>query len=110
MASEAVTGQEAVFDFNPMADPHRQDPHLFYRAARARPVTFSPSIGAYMVSRYADLKTVIDDPDTYSSTAALPMIYDNPPEVVAELKAGNVPETTMVVNEDEPRHRPMRRL
>ena len=29
--------------------------------------------------RYADLKTVIDDPDTFSSAAALPMIYDNPP-------------------------------
>jgi cytochrome P450 len=110
MPSQAVTGQEAVFDFNPMAEPHRQDPHLFYRAARARPVAFSPSIGAYMVSRYADLRAVIDDPATYSSAAALPMIYDNPPEVVAELKAGQVPETTMVVNEDEPRHRPMRRL
>jgi cytochrome P450 len=110
MTSQDVAGQQAVSDFNPMTDPHRQDPHLFYRAARSRPVAFSPSIGAYMVTRYADLKAVIDDPGTFSSSAALPMIYDNPPEVVAELKAGNVPETTMVVNEDEPRHRPMRRL
>jgi cytochrome P450 len=110
MATQHATEQELAFDFNPMTEPHRQDPHLFYRAARSRPVSFSPSIGAYMVTRYADLKTVIDDPDTFSSAAALPMIYDNPPEVVAELRAGKVPETTMVVNEDEPRHRPMRRL
>jgi cytochrome P450 len=110
MTSQDVAGQQAVSDFNPMTDPHRQDPHLFYRAARSRPVAFSPSIGAYMVTRYADLKAVIDDPGTFSSSAALPMIYDNPPEVVAELKAGHIPETTMVVNEDEPRHRPMRRL
>jgi cytochrome P450 len=113
MATQDATVRETAdtaLDFNPMTDPHRQDPHLFYRAARARPVAFSPSIGAYMVTRYADLKTVIEDPQTFSSAAALPMIYDNPPEVVAELRAGGVPETTMVVNEDEPRHRPMRRL
>jgi cytochrome P450 len=101
---------EAAFDFNPMTSPHREDPHLFYRAARERPVTFSPSIGAYMVTRYADLITVLDDPQTFSSKAALPMIYGNPPEVTAVLEEGNVPETTMVVNEDEPAHIRFRRV
>lgn len=105
-----TTQGETEFDFNPMTSPHREDPHLFYRAARDRPVTASPSIGAYMVTRYADLVTVIDDPETFSSKAALPMIYGNPPEVVAELRAGNVPETTMVVNEDEPEHIAFRRV
>ncbi len=109
MSIETSPASEEL-DFNPMVSPHREDPHLFYRAARQRPIVRSPSIGAYMVTRYADLKTVIDDPDTFSSKAALPMIYDNPPEVVAELRAGGVPETTMVVNEDEPEHRPMRRI
>jgi cytochrome P450 len=101
---------EAAFDFNPMISPHREDPHVFYRAARDRPVTFSPSIGAYMVTRYDDLVTVLDDPRTFSSRAALPMIYDSPPEVVAVLRAGGVPETTMVVNEDEPEHIRFRRV
>jgi cytochrome P450 len=93
-----------------MTSPHRENPHLFYRAARERPVCFSPSIGAYMVTRYADLVAVLDDPQTYSSKAALPMIYDNPPEVTAALREGNVPETTMVVNEDEPAHIRFRRV
>lgn len=101
---------EAAFDFNPMTSPHREDPHVFYRTARDRPVRFSPSIGAYMVTRYADLVAVLDDPQTYSSKAALPLIYDSPPEVVAVLKAGHVPETTMVVNEDEPEHIRFRRV
>lgn len=101
---------EIAFDFNPMVSPHREDPHVFYRAARDRPVAFSPSIGAYMVSRYADVVTVLDDPQTYSSSAALPMIYSNPPEVVAELTAGNVPETTVLVNEDPPEHERVRAL
>ncbi|MBV9141166.1 MAG: cytochrome P450 [Pseudonocardiales bacterium] len=105
-----VTAENVVFDFNPMISPDREDPHLFYRAARARPVAFSPSIGAYLVARYADLKTVLDDPDTFSSTAALPLIYDNPPEVVAELTAGHVVETRMIVNDDEPLHRPTRQV
>lgn len=110
MTTQDVTADKAVFDFNPMTSPHREDPHLFYREARARPVTFTPSIGAYMVSRYADLKTVLDDPDTFSSAAALPKIYGSSPEVVAELTAGNVPETTMIVNEDDPLHHPIRRV
>ena len=106
----AQLSDEAAFDFNPMTSPHREDPHVFYRAARERPVTFSPSIGAYMVTRYADLVAVLDDPQTFSSKAALPLIYGNPPEVVAVLREGNVPETTMVVNEDEPEHVRFRRV
>ncbi len=100
----------APIDFNPTVSPHREDPHLFYRAARQRPPVLSPTLGAYLVTRYADLVTVIDDPDTYSFKAALPMIYANPPEVVAALERGGVPETTMVVNEDEPEHVRFRRV
>lgn len=98
------TYEQDEFDFNPMKSPHREDPHLFYRAARARDVAFSPSLGAYMVSRYEDIMHVLNDPGTFSSSPAVPWIYDNPPEVVAELKAGDFPETSMLVNEDEPKH------
>ncbi|NMO90505.1 cytochrome P450 [Actinomycetospora sp. TBRC 11914] len=105
-----MTTTADAFDFNPMTSPHREDPHLFYRAARARPIAFSPSLGAYMVTRYEDLCAVIDDPDTYSSSIAVPRFYDNPPEVVAELERGNVPDATAVVNEDEPRHEHYRRV
>jgi cytochrome P450 len=110
VTTQEVPAGQAEVDFNPMGSPHREDPHLFYRAARARPVAFSPSIGAYMVSRYADLRTVIEDPETFSSKVAVPLIYGNPPEVVEALRAGEVPETSMVVNEDEPEHAAMRRV
>ncbi|MBN9109802.1 MAG: cytochrome P450 [Pseudonocardia sp.] len=110
MTTTESSVEDAAFDFNPMVSPHREDPHLFYRAARERPPALSATLGAYMVTRYEDLLTVIDDPDTYSSKAALPMIYDNPPEVVDELRRGGVPETTMVVNEDEPEHERFRRV
>lgn len=100
----------SVLEFNPMTSPHRENPHLFYEAARKHGITFSRALGAYMVTRYADIKKVLDDPETFSSRAALPKIYDNPPEVTEELRAGGVPETTMVVNEDEPEHRRFRRV
>ncbi|PVZ12029.1 cytochrome P450 [Actinomycetospora cinnamomea] len=99
-----------LLDFNPMVSPHREDPHLFYRAAREQPPALSPTLGAYMVTRYDDLVTVIDDPETYSSKPAVPLMYSNPPEVVEVLRAGNVPETGAVVNEDEPEHTPIRRV
>lgn len=100
----------AEFDFNPLVSPHREDPHLFYRSARARPLQVSPTLGAYMVTRYEDLLAVIDDPDTFSSAVAVPKIYANAPEVVEVLKRGNVPETNAVVNDDEPEHTPNRRV
>jgi cytochrome P450 len=108
-ATEVPPAGESV-DFNPMVSPHREDPHLFYRVARARPPSMSPTLGAVMVSRYEDLRDVLDDPETFSSKPAVPLIYSNPPEVVAELRAGNVPETGGVVNEDEPEHTPVRRV
>lgn len=110
MTTTDTPADKAAFDFNPMVSPHREDPHLFYRLARQGPPRLSPTLGAYMVTRYDDLVTVIDDPATYSSAAAVPKIYDNPPEVVEVLHAGNVSEANTVVNEDEPEHTPVRRV
>ncbi|SHL35553.1 Cytochrome P450 [Pseudonocardia thermophila] len=110
MTTAEISADEAASDFNPMVSPHREDPHLFYRVARQGPPRLSPTIGAYLVTRYDDLITVLNDPETYSSKAALPWIYDNPPEVVEILRAGGVPETPMVVNDDEPDHTPVRRV
>ncbi|WP_433507305.1 hypothetical protein ACQP04_13055 [Pseudonocardia halophobica] len=105
-----VTITDAAFNFNPTVSPHREDPHLFCRMARQGLPQLSPTLGAYMVTRYDDLVTVVDDPGTYSSAAAVPKIYGNRPEVVEVLRAGGVPETNAVANEDEPDHTPVRRV
>ncbi|GLZ44342.1 hypothetical protein Acsp06_05270 [Actinomycetospora sp. NBRC 106375] len=106
----ATDESSPALEFNPMVSPHREDPHLFYREARAHSPMINPVLGAYMVTRYDDLVTVIDDPATYSSAVAVPKIYWNPPEVTEVLEAGGVPETNAVVNEDEPAHHPIRRV
>lgn len=108
MTTTDIPSDEVGLDFNPLVSPHREDPHLFYRAARARPLQLSPTLGAYLVTRYDDLRAVIDDPETFSSAAAVPKIYSNAPEVVEALHRNNVPETNAVVNEDEPQHTPIR--
>lgn len=77
----ATDESSPALEFNPMVSPHREDPHLFYREARAHSPMINPVLGAYMVTRYDDLVTVIDDPATYSSAVAVPKIYWNPPEV-----------------------------
>src|SRR5690349_6354720 len=93
-----------------MVSPHREDPQLFYREARAHSPMINPVLGAYMVTRYDGLVTDIDAPETYSSAVAVPKIYWNPPEVTEVLRAGGVPETNAVVNEDEPAHHPIARV
>lgn len=98
-------------DFNPMVSPDRADPNPFYADCRDNePVRFSATLGAWLVTRYEDLKTVVDDPVTYSSRNAIPSIWNNPPEVVQVFTdAGCVAEGATIVNTDEPEHAPLRR-
>jgi cytochrome P450 len=97
-------------EFNPMIEPHRQSPELFYSwARREEPVVFSQPLQAWLVTRYDDLMAVVSDPHTYSSAPALPSVWDNPPEVLAALH-GCIPEASMMINADEPVHLGMRRV
>jgi cytochrome P450 len=95
-------------NFNPMVSPHREDPTQFYKWARAEaPIRFAPALNAYVVTRYDDLKTIVNDPDTFSSANAIPTMWSNPPEVI-EAFAGLIPEANTIVNTDEPEHAPLR--
>lgn len=105
---EFAAGDPAA-DFDPFT-AHRQDPHLFYAAARDRPVSFSPTVGAHLVARHADVTEVLADPVTYSSRGSFPRMSDGPPEIAAVLRDGGVPDTTIIVNEDAPLHGPMRQI
>lgn len=105
-----MTSTADLHEFNPMVSPHREDPHLFYKWSRAEsPLTYAPALNAYMVTRYDDIKTIVDAPERYSSANAIPVMWTNPPEVLAVLD-GLVPEASTVVNADEPAHAPLRRV
>ncbi|MEU0507724.1 cytochrome P450 [Amycolatopsis sp. NPDC006125] len=105
-----MTQQAAFTDFNPMESPHRENPHLFYKWSRTeQPICFSPTLNAYVVTRYDDIKSIVDDPDTYSSSNAIPVLWQNP-EPVVEARHGIIPEAATVVNTDEPQHAPLRKV
>jgi cytochrome P450 len=73
------------------------------------PVVFAPSIGYYVITRYADIEQVFGDPDTYSAAVAqVPLV-----PLVAEaqrilLAGGHKPQPTMV-SLDEPAHARLRK-
>lgn len=105
-----MTGTTGLHEFNPMISPHREDPHLFYKWSRDEsPLTFSPPLNAYMVTRYDEIKAIVDDPETFSSANSIPSIWMNPPEVLEALE-GLVPEGETVVNTDEPGHTELRKV
>lgn len=102
--------QAEAHDFNPMISPDREDPTAFYKWARDENVIpFSEALGAYLVTRYEDLRAVALDVGTFSSFPSVGSVWDNPPEVVAALE-GCLPEMTNLINTDEPDHAPLRRV
>lgn len=55
-------------EFDPFAQATIESPYAFYRSLRTHaPVYRVPKTDYYLVSRYADIKTVVMNPGTYSS-------------------------------------------
>lgn len=100
-----------IQSFNPMVSPHRDDPNPFYAWARhEQPVCYAPALNAYVVTRYDDIKSVLGDPDTFSSDNAIGSMWDKQPPEVLEALSALIPEAETVVNTDEPAHAPLRNL
>ena len=74
-----------------------------------QPVFFAPSIGYYVLTRYADIAEVFCDPATYSAAVAQAPLVPVVPEAQRILLAGgNKPQPTMV-SLDEPEHGRLRK-
>ena len=58
--------------FDPLSPDHLADPYAVLAAlpAGGAPVFYAPSIGYYVVTRYADVEQVFRDPQTYSAAVA----------------------------------------
>jgi hypothetical protein len=49
-----------------------ETPYAFYAQVRQEePITFSPTLNAYLVSRYDDIRSILFRPDLFSSKNAL---------------------------------------
>lgn len=97
--------------FNPFGDAYAQDPPGYLRWARARePVFYSPELGYWVVTRYADIKEIFRDHRRFSPSNALEKITPSTDAVQKVLASYDYAMNRTLVNEDEPAHMARRRL
>jgi cytochrome P450 len=102
-----TTGQSLGERYDPLG-VHAQDPYEFYALARQQqPVFFHPALGAWVVTRYDDVRAVLRDAETFSSTNSLRPVAQPDPRVFAEFAKG-YPMAPEAVNTDGATHRRLR--
>jgi len=83
-------------------------PYTFYAQLRQEePITFSPAVNAYLVSRYDDIRSILSQPDLFSSKNALINTTKFHPQTIAELMKG-YPYILTTLGDDGARHTRMR--
>jgi cytochrome P450 len=109
--SQKHTGKCPVdHTFNPFVDPYLADPPAYLQRARAEEsVFYSPTLDAYVVTRYADILTVMRDTDTFSPRNVLVPVTPLYPSSIAKLIGMEIGDGPILVNEDEPIHTKRRR-
>jgi hypothetical protein len=97
--------------FDPLSPEFLADPYLTLAALGAddAPVFFAPSIGYYVVTRYADINAVFQDPATYSAAVAQAPLVPLAPEAQKILLAGGYKPQPTMVSLDEPAHSRLRK-
>jgi cytochrome P450 len=111
MTTTTVHGCPVDESFDPLSPEFLADPYAVMAAMplAETPIFFAPSIGYYVISRYADIEEVFRDPAAYSAAAAqVPLV-----PLVAEaqqilLAGGHKPQPSMV-SLDEPEHARLRK-
>ncbi len=84
-------------------------PYAFYaRLRQEEPITFSPTINAYLVSRYEDIRSILAQPNLFSSKNALGFPVQFHPQTIAELRKG-YPYAVPTLTDDGARHSRMRK-
>ncbi|MGE0798383.1 MAG: cytochrome P450/oxidoreductase [Lautropia sp.] len=102
---------ERAARFDPFEDGYQQDPPEYVRWAREQePIFYSPQLGYWVVTRYADIKAIFRDNLTFSPSIALEKITPTGPEANAVLESYGYAMNRTLVNEDEPAHMPRRRV
>lgn len=105
----AVSDRAAAFDA--FEGPYQVDPADALRWARdEEPVFYSPRLGYWVVTRYADVRAVFRDPVLFSPRNALEKITPVSQEAQDVLASYGYAMNRTLVNEDEPAHMERRRL
>jgi cytochrome P450 len=75
--------------FRPLDGEQLEDPYPFYARARdEQPVFFSRSLDAWVVTRYDDVRAILQQPETFSSRDTLRPVVEFTPQTVEVLGTG----------------------
>ncbi|HEU4321985.1 MAG TPA: cytochrome P450 [Roseiflexaceae bacterium] len=97
--------------FNPMIPAYQTDPYpIFAELRRDTPVFYSPQYGLWVVTRYADVATVLKQTDVFSSVGSLQSNVERPASVRAFLAEHGLADAPLMVESDAPVHTRMRRV
>ncbi|HEY2577228.1 MAG TPA: cytochrome P450 [Streptosporangiaceae bacterium] len=109
--TDAAPGCPVEQAFDPLSPGYLADPYAVLAALplSAEPVFYAPSIGYYVVTRYADIEQVFRDPQTYSAAVAQAPLVPLVPEAQQILLAGGHKPQPSMVSLDEPAHARLRR-
>jgi cytochrome P450 len=97
--------------FQPFASPQLEDPHTFLTdARREQPVFFSEVLQSWVVTRYEDIYSILQDARSFSSVGNIAVALERmSPEVRSLLEAGSYRDPPLV-NDDPPVHSHWRSL
>jgi cytochrome P450 len=98
--------------FDPLSRDYLADPYAVLAGlppARDRPVFFAPSIGYYVLTRYADIEQVFRDQATYSAAVTQAPLAPLVPAAQQILLAGGHRPQPSMVSLDEPDHARLRK-
>src|ERR1017187_5647002 len=92
--------------FDPLSPEFLADPYPAMSALSldGTPVFFAPSIGYYVITRYADIEAVVRHPAAYSAAVAQAPLVPLVPEAQRILLAGGHKPAPTMVSLDEPDH------
>jgi len=96
----------ATFDPLDLSDPFP----LLAQARREQPVFYSPAIDYWVVTRYADIKAIFRDHETYSAANTITPIAPFSQAVQRTLAAGNYSPEPVLSNNAPPSHSRIRAL
>ncbi|MGD0700560.1 MAG: cytochrome P450 [Trebonia sp.] len=107
----AAQGCPVNESFDPLSAEFLADPYTVMAALprEERPIFFAPSIGYYVLTRYADIEQVFTDPATYSAAVAQAPLVPVVPEAQQILLAGGHKPQPSMVSLDEPAHARLRK-
>jgi cytochrome P450 len=97
-------------EYNHFQGPHLENPYPFFKRLREEaPITFNPMLGMWLVSRFADIVEVLDDPERFSSVNTIELGQGLTPEAREILGPGPLVAATPI-NLDPPAHTRLRRF